>query len=201
MSGVEMGKQNGNFGAITTSAVDTIAMPREAVTQRDVNAKFPLVDGETARARSEQAGFRSLGAGFQRDTYFAVRRGKLKLREESAGSRLIQYHGTGKGHYTILAIAEPAAMREMLDGALGIVGEVAKERTLLLRDNVRIHFDKLQGLGEFGEVEVLIDDEEQAGGAHAKLLEILKILGVHPGEILQASYLDLLLSRKTSVRP
>lgn len=173
-------------------AIDTVAVPKKATFQRNIEAKFRLADIAAARARAQGAGFQVNGASSQRDTYFGVRNGKLKLREEAEGSRLIQYHGTEKGRYTIVAIAEPSALREMLGGGLGIVGEIRKERTLLLRGNVRLHFDRVEGLGEFGEIEIVMADEAEEHSARATLLEILQLLQVRSQDVIGESYFELM---------
>ena len=174
------------------SAIDTVAIPGKATFQRNIEAKFKLTDMGPARSRALDAGFQSHGTSFQRDTYFAVRNGKLKLREESAGARLFQYHGTEKGRYTILAVAEPDALREMLGSALGILGEIQKERTLLLRDNIRLHFDRVERLGEFGEIEIVLADDTEEASARATLREMLRLLQVQAQDVIGGSYYDLM---------
>lgn len=174
------------------SAIDTVALPEKATFQRNIEAKFKLADLEAARNRALNVGFHMISTSSQRDTYFAVRNGKLKLREEKVGARLFQYHGTEKGRYTIVALAEPAALREMLGSALGIAGEIRKERTLLVRDNVRLHFDIVEGLGKFGEIEIVMADEAEEDSARATLLEILQLLHVQLQDVIAASYFDLM---------
>ena len=50
--------------------------------------------------------------------------------------------------YEIVPVPDPAAMRTMLAAALGTLAEVRKERTLLMRANVRLHLDRVAELGD-----------------------------------------------------
>src|SRR5919206_2242855 len=95
----------------------------------------------------------------QRDTYFAARRGRLKLREqEPGGAQLIAYERRDaaqarEGRYRLAPVAEPDALREALDAALGTTVVVDKRRRLFLWEGVRIHLDRVDGLGPFVELE------------------------------------------------
>src|SRR5919206_1302926 len=95
----------------------------------------------------------------QRDTYFAARRGRLKLREqEPGGAELIAYERADaaeprESRYRIAPVGEPEALREALDAALGTTVVVDKRRRLLLWEGVRIHLDRVEGLGAFVELE------------------------------------------------
>ena len=74
----------------------------------------------------------------QTDTFFCVPDGRLKLRQftEQRGE-LIFYQrpdatGPKTSSYRISRTDEPAVLRSLLTAALGVVGEVRKQRTLYL---------------------------------------------------------------------
>ena len=70
-----------------------------------------------------------------------------------------------------------------------------KQRLLLLVGQTRIHLDRVDGLGDFVEIEVVLrDDQTEAGGA-ATAQALLRQLGVASGQRLTGAYLDLLVNR------
>ncbi|HKN01150.1 MAG TPA: class IV adenylate cyclase [Candidatus Binataceae bacterium] len=133
----------------------------------------------------------------QRDTFFRVANGKLKLREETASAVLIFYRRGASGplmisDYEIVPVADPARMLRVLDDALGTIAIVEKVRTLMTRDNVRLHLDRVARLGEFGEIEAVIADGDEPERSRAAVDEILAALGVAPAGLIDVSYFELL---------
>ncbi|HLW69029.1 MAG TPA: class IV adenylate cyclase [Candidatus Binataceae bacterium] len=167
---------------------------------RNLEAKFKLTDLPGARARAERSGLLYRATLVQRDTFYRVAHGKLKLREESAGAALIHYRRELTGDlevsdYTIVAVAEPLATRAMLERALGVIAVVDKRRMLLTRDHLRLHLDVVEGLGEFGEIEIIVRDGEAPAAYEATLREVLEMLGVQPSALIRQSYFELMAAR------
>jgi adenylate cyclase class 2 len=176
---------------------------------RNLEAKFALGDFDAARAAALRLGYKPGASFVQRDTFFAVARGKLKLREQPPEAWLIDYardqeNGLMLSRYEIVPAADPARTRQMLARALGVIAEVRKHRTLLTRRNVRLHFDRVETLGCFGEIEAVLDEasgkEAQAGGdaasARAAIDELLGALGVGAGDLIEVSYFELMARRQ-----
>jgi predicted adenylyl cyclase CyaB len=164
---------------------------------RNLEAKFPLADPDRARCAAESIGYCERGVLVQRDTFFRVAAGKLKLREEPGGAWLIHYGRDGAGalqlsNYEIAAVNDPGAMRAMLSAALGAIAEVRKRRTLLMRDNVRLHLDSVEGLGAFGEIEAVIASGDEPERSRAAVNELLSALGVAPADLIDVSYFELI---------
>src|SRR3989442_1074583 len=114
---------------------------------RNLEAKFRLGNLADARERAATIGFSYRAKLVQCDTFFAMPRGKLKLREEADGAWLIQYQRDHDGalelsDYTIAPVNDPVSARSVLDAVLGIIAQVRKRRTLLMRDNIRLHLDE-----------------------------------------------------------
>ena len=137
----------------------------------------------------------------QDDTFFVCGHGRLKLRDFGNGQgELIHYHradtdGPKLSDYVRVVTHDPAALREALARALGVLGRVRKQRLLLLVGQTRIHLDRVDGLGDFVEIEVVLrDDQTEAGGA-ATAQALLRQLGVASGQRLTGAYLDLLVNR------
>ena len=118
----------------------------------ELKARDPDPDGHGRALPRRRRGRR--GMLRQRDTYFAARRGRLKLRvEEGAlGGELIAYRRddaaeAAESGYVLAPTAAPEELAEALDAALGTVVVVSKRRRLFLWEGVRIHLDEVDDLG------------------------------------------------------
>lgn len=167
-----------------------------------VNVELKARDPDPAAtaARCLALGAQDRGLLVQRDTYFAGRHGRLKLREQGeAGDELIAYRRPDAGEptestYVRAAVADAEALSEALDSALGTVVLVAKRRRLFIWENVRIHLDDVDGLGTFLELEAVVAlDGSDRAGARAKVAHLRHELAIEDGSLLAAGYSDLLL--------
>jgi len=97
----------------------------------------------------------------QMDTFFHCRNGRLKLREQKDfQTELISYirpdsSGPKLSKYTRVKVENTTALKEALASALGIKGVVKKRGRLFMVGQTRLHLDKVDGLGDFLEIEVL----------------------------------------------
>lgn len=163
---------------------------------RNVEAKFRLRDRKLIRERALALGFVEKPTFAQRDTFFSVALGKLKLREEQSAACLIYYRRDGApgrqiSDYEIVPVADCERMRLMLGEALGVLAEVRKYRTLLMLDNVRLHLDRVEGLGEFGEIEAVMSDADNVETMRHRVTRLLADLGVTRDDLVQLSYFEL----------
>jgi homotetrameric cytidine deaminase len=172
--------------------------------RRNVELKARDPDPARSLERCLALGADDRGELRQRDTYFAARSGRLKLREQAPGDdELIAYDRPDAAHaresrYRIARVADAADLREALDAALGTVVVVDKRRRLLLWGGVRIHLDRVEGLGAFVELEGVA-----AAGSdlarEAELVERLRgELAIAPDAIEPRGYADLLRSETTT---
>ncbi len=164
---------------------------------RNIEAKFRVHDFAAAERAASRLGYARRDTLRQRDTFFTVARGKLKLREESSGAALIYYRRGGQdslmvSDYEIVPVADPARIRAILTDALGVLAEVRKERILLTRANVRLHLDRVDGLGEFGEIEAVVGPAAAEAACHAAVAELLAALNVGAADLIGVSYFELL---------
>lgn len=165
---------------------------------QNLELKARVVSVERVRIAARSLGARSMGTWHQRDTYYAVRRGRLKLRESGPSqAELITYErpntpGSRYSRYDVFPIQHPLKLRRMLGAALGVRTVVRKRRTVYLFQNCRIHADRVHGLGSFLEFEVIVS----RGRAQAqKLMEAMKRhFEVDRNAIVGRSYCDLLIS-------
>jgi len=134
----------------------------------------------------------------QDDTFFPCESGRLKLRAFSnEEGELIFYRranqrGPKESFYIRSATTTPDSLRESLSVAYGQVGRVIKHRTLYLVGRTRVHLDRVQGLGDFMELEVVLENNEssETGVREAQLL--MTKLGIEPSQLIEAAYVDLL---------
>jgi predicted adenylyl cyclase CyaB len=164
---------------------------------RNLEAKFRLSDLAAARRSAEAIGFVFEAVLEQRDTFFVVPSGKLKLRQQGGDGWLIHYHRDHSqqlelSNYEMATVAEPEATRAILLAALGAQAEVRKERTLLMRRNIRLHLDHVDGLGEFGELEAVLREADRSDTYHAEVSEILGALDVAGADLIDVSYFELI---------
>jgi len=134
---------------------------------------------------------------FQDDTFFNCATGRLKLRAFSrTEGELIFYRradeaGPKESFYQRSPTADPDAMRELLTLAYGQSGRVRKHRTLYLAGRTRIHLDRVAGLGEFLELEVVLKDDESAQTGVNEAYAIMTRLGIDPAQLVQGAYVDM----------
>jgi homotetrameric cytidine deaminase len=167
----------------------------------NVELKARDADPDATAARCAALGAQDMGVLVQRDTYFAARHGRLKLRQSGeGGDELIAYRRPdaaepGESTYVRAATPEANAVREALDAALGTVVVVAKRRRLFIWENVRIHLDDVDGLGTFLELEAIVaPDGSDLAAARVKVARLRDELAIEEGSLVAASYSDLLLN-------
>jgi adenylate cyclase class 2 len=172
-------------------------------------------------ARAQGGGAVYVRAMAQRDTYFVVPHGRLKLREwrldaapamerdqgdgadveaGEAGATLIAYarpdqSGSRLSDYLLSPVPDSVTMREALTRALGVRVVVAKRRLLYYWGHTRIHFDRVADLGAYVELETLLDRFPAAGRDAAATREhhaVIALLGLDTFPVIAGSYSDLL---------
>jgi homotetrameric cytidine deaminase len=174
------------------------------------NVELKARDPEPARTLQAalDAGAQDQGALHQRDTYFAAREGRLKLREERTGgaarAQLIAYARPDQAAartsaYHLVDVPDPAALTAALDASLGTVVVVDKVRRLLLLDGVRIHLDTVEGLGSWVELEAVAPPESDLTAEHAKVAQLRTALGMSDDRVVATGYAALLLESGAAV--
>jgi len=137
----------------------------------------------------------------QEDTFFYTPRGRLKLRQLAPNRAQLVYYervdqsGPKRSDYMIFETNDPNGLKATLAMALGVRGVVKKTRYLYLVGQTRLHLDEVDGLGQFVELEVVLrpDQSERDGQAIAE--DLMRKLGVQPGDLIEGAYMDLLENR------
>jgi predicted adenylyl cyclase CyaB len=138
---------------------------------------------------------------WQEDTFFKVPRGRLKLRRVSdRHGELIYYErpdvsGPKKCKYLISTIREPELVGKLLEQALGVVGIIRKQRTVYLVGQTRLHFDEVEGLGRFIELEVVLRPEQGAADGEKIARRLMEQLSIGENDLVEGAYVDLILEQ------
>jgi adenylate cyclase class 2 len=172
------------------------------------NLELKAVDLDPARTLEAAVayGAREAGTLLQRDTYFHAVQGRLKLREAPpAPAELISYARADRAEprvssYRVVAVADHIALAEALADSLGVRVVVEKQRRLLLYENVRIHLDRVAGLGDFVELEAVATGPGGLVAEQAKIDALKRVLDLSDEKLVARSYADLLERRGSGVR-
>lgn len=138
----------------------------------------------------------------QRDTYFEVPSGRLKLREEShAAPHLISYQRADEGdqresRYRIVEVEQAEELIAALGGNLGVKVVVEKKRRLFLWREVRIHLDLVEALGSFIEFEAIVAAGSDLSRERQKVEALRGEFGLAEADLVAGSYSDLILASR-----
>jgi predicted adenylyl cyclase CyaB len=133
----------------------------------------------------------------QDDTFFYCPNGRLKLRTFSQKSgELIFYRrsdqtGPKESFYMISQTTAPDTLRDLLTSAYGQAGRVVKKRTVYMVGRTRVHLDRVQGLGDFLELEVMLSDSEPIEAGMVEAYDLMTRLGISTSQLIEGAYLDL----------
>jgi adenylate cyclase class IV len=138
----------------------------------------------------------------QVDTFFNVPNGYLKLRQFSPKSGELIYYvrpvqaGPKLSNYSRVPTERPGLLCQLLAQALGICGEVRKRRRVYIVGQTRIHFDQVEGLGNFLEVEVVLRPKQTVAEGKRIAASLRRELAVRQDELVEEAYIAL-LTRKS----
>jgi homotetrameric cytidine deaminase len=176
-----------------------------AAPRRNIELKASDPDPERSLAVVLGLGARDRGLLRQRDTYFRVTSGRLKLREEEpGGAMLIQYDRVDadearESRYRLIPVEDPEALKAALESSIGTLAVVEKERHLLLWQNVRIHLDKVKDLGNFLELEGVATANSDLADELERVTRLTEALAIQPERILRNSYSDQVVGSRALV--
>lgn len=139
------------------------------------------------------------GIDHQIDTYFNAPTGRLKLREGNIENALINYDRAdyaGAKESQIILYKHPAdkALKNILTKQLGIKIVVDKRRKIYFINNVKFHFDMVENLGAFIEVEAIDTDNAFTIDELKKQCDFyFDFFELNPLQIMEKSYSDMIL--------
>jgi len=134
----------------------------------------------------------------QEDTFFRAKNGRLKLRvTKDVEAQLIWYdrpdqQGPKLSKYHISSVADPEGMAAILKAGLGIEGVVKKMRIVMMIGQTRVHIDKVDGLGDFMELEVVLREGQSLEEGQQIAEDLMEKLGIDKKSLVEGAYHDLL---------
>jgi adenylate cyclase class 2 len=165
-----------------------------AAPRRNIELKARDRDPEASLNACLALGATDRGIIWQRDTYFDVPRGGLKLREERPGrAHLIQFSRAEQpqqreSRYRIVEIPDAAGLLPVLADAIGVSVTVVKQRRLLLWDTVRIHLDNVEQLGSFIELEAVAPADSDLSREYALIARLRDALHITDNQLQARGY-------------
>ena len=169
---------------------------------QNIEIKARLDDSSRVERQLEALGARRMWRRWQQDTFYKVPQlgampSWLKLREaEDSPPEVIGYcrapphGGPHASDYEIIIVKEAEAWKRLFGRVLPDDKVVKKTRTLWLYENTRIHLDSVDDLGEFIELETVVNGPPDS--ARAETLRIMEILHLDESDCIQGAYRDLL---------
>ena len=188
------------FASVAIAADCTQCYDWSAMASQRRNLELKAVDPHPDRTLDAALalGAEDHGVLHQRDTYFHAVQGRLKLREAPPEpTELIAYaradrSGPSVSHCRVVPVAEPIGLAEALGDALGVRAVVKKTRRLLLWRTVRIHLDRVAGLGDFVELEAVAASPGGLTAEQVRLEEARARLGLTDDLLVARGYADML---------
>lgn len=138
------------------------------------------------------------GTDHQTDTYFSVSHGRLKLREGNIENALISYRredtaGSKLSEVILYRHAPDPALKSIMIRQFGIKVIVSKIRRIYFIGIVKFHFDTVEGLGTFIEVEAIdSSDEFTTEQLKAQCDHYFHFFRITKEQLVDRSYSDLL---------
>ena len=166
----------------------------------NIEIKARVQDFDEIRRRAEDLSDNPVEAIPQEDTFFNTPQGRLKLRRLTKDSGQLIYYtrpdqeGPKRSDYHISHTSDPANLKRVLELAYGIRGIVRKTRYLYLVGQTRVHLDDVERLGQFMELEVVMEEGQSDAEGQTIAEDLMARLGVKKTDLLEGAYMDLLES-------
>lgn len=171
----------------------------------NVEFKSELRDTDLARDVLLTLGARFAGEVHQTDTYFRVGIGRVKRRETvGQPTQFIVYDRADVASPKISRfelLSEDQAGIRFGKTALPVWLVVRKLRRLFLLDNIRIHLDSVESLGNFLEFEALVTPDCGTEACHAAVTRLREALAPALGEPVSGGYSDMLARQADPAQP
>lgn len=149
----------------------------------------------------KERGAEFIGVDRQTDTYFKVKKGRLKLRTGDIENDLIYYdredsEGPKQSDVLLFKIESGSELEQILHSSLEPLVVVNKRREIYFIGNVKFHIDHIKNLGNFVEIEA-IDRDGDIG--REKLLEqcneYMRLFKIREIDLIKNSYSDMLMGK------
>ena len=164
----------------------------------NIEIKAKLVDPQLQRSLARELCAKDPELLYQEDIFFNVPEGRLKLRVFSETKGVLVFYkrpdtkGPKASEYFLADTATPRDLEKVLSLAYGATAKVIKQRTLYMYGRTRIHLDKVQGLGDFLELEVVMQAGEPLNQGQKEAQDLMQKLSINNSDLIDCAYVDLL---------
>ena len=164
----------------------------------EIKARISGEQAEFVRTTALGRSSRPLEVLYQRDTFYMVRFGRLKLREfEDGTAELIAYdrpdrNGPKLSSYVRSPCVDPKSLHEALARSIGLRGVLEKRRQVIYVGQTRVHLDEVVGVGSFLELEVVLRENHSPEEGEVVAAELMGAFGVTEESLVDGAYIDLL---------
>ena len=164
----------------------------------NIEIKARVRDFDEIRRRAEKRSDTPVQVIPQEDIFFNTPQGRLKLRILAQDEGQLIYYtrpdqeGPKRSDYHLSPTTDPKSLKYVMELAYGIRGVVRKTRYLYLVGQTRVHLDDVEGLGQFMELEVVMNEGQRDSEGQAIAEGLMKALGVETSDLLEGAYMDLL---------
>ncbi len=142
------------------------------------------------------------GIDLQKDTYFNIPKGRLKLRQGNIENNFIYYKrnnqkGPKQSDFYIVSVTKSTELASLLTEALGVKVIVEKKRKIFFLDNIKVHLDEVPGLGNFVEIEAsnIFDPGISTEILFQQCTELMQHFNIKEEDLIHNSYSDMLIEK------
>ena len=165
---------------------------------KNIEIKAKIYEPDRIHKIADSLSKRPVKVIHQEDVFFHCECGRLNLRILSpASGELIYYQrsdtsGPKTSTYHIVKTDNPQQLRTVLAAAHGEKITVRKTRYLYIVGRTRIHIDKVEELGDFLELEVVMSEIDNLSDAEDEATELMEKLEIKQSDLIDVAYADLL---------
>ena len=161
----------------------------------NLELKIKVSSHQSLKKILKQIGAENKGMLNQKDVYYSVPNGLLKLRIENGNESLIFYNRNENdknrwSDFEFLKFANGKG-EKFFNNLFDVEVIVKKKRELFYYDDTRIHLDKVNNLGNFLELETLVINGK--ADAKKRFEKIKSLLKLNESKQIRKSYKDLLV--------
>jgi adenylate cyclase class IV len=99
--------------------------------------------------------------------------------------------GARLSNYQIYPVSAPDILKELMTQALGVWRVIKKQRRLFWFENVRIHLDHVEELGDFIEFEGIVETAQQTNAVRQKVERLQQVFDLSASHLISSSYSEL----------
>jgi len=164
---------------------------------KNVEIKARITDYDKVKRLVEDLCHTPIYTEQQKDTFFNSSKGRLKLRESAGESAIIYYdrpnsYEPKQSDIAISFTENPDSLKSVLSKSNGIRGIINKKRILYKYGQTRIHLDDVEGLGNFIELEVVLEHNQTSKDGETIAYNLMNKFDIQKTDLIDIAYIDLI---------